>query len=79
MNTKKDVAEHSAATDCDSVGWVVELESGVWLLAADTDPSRTLVLEHATRWNTERAARRAMSRVRRWCRHKFYGAKIYQG
>ena len=58
-------------------GWVVELEPGVWLLSADADPSRTLVLKNATRWPTERSARRAMSRVRKCCRHKFHGAEIY--
>jgi len=61
----------------DTSGWVVELENNVWLLAVDADPSRTLVLANATRWPTERSARRAMSRVRKVCRHKFYGATIY--
>jgi hypothetical protein len=61
----------------DTSGWVVELEKDVWLLSADADPSRTLVLKNATRWPTERSAKRAMSRVRKHCRHKFHGAKIY--
>lgn len=61
----------------DTSGWVIELESGVWLLSADADPSRTLVLKNATRWPTERSAKRAMSRVRKNCRTKFYGAEIY--
>lgn len=58
-------------------GFVVELEKSVWLLAADDDPSRTLVLANATRWPTARSAKRALSRVRKCCRHKFYGAMIY--
>jgi hypothetical protein len=61
----------------DTSGFVVELEKSVWLLAADADPSRTLVLKNATRWPTERSAKRALSRVRKYCRHKFYGATIY--
>ncbi len=61
----------------DNSGWVVELERGVWLLVADADPSRTLVLKNATRWPTERSATRALSRVRRRCQPKFHGAKIY--
>lgn len=82
--------DESAASDCsfadttnpvrfvdDTSGWVVELEKSVWLLSADADPSRTLVLKNATRWPTERSAKRALSRVRKHCRHKFYGATIY--
>jgi hypothetical protein len=73
---KSDTTSHFVAT-VDTSGWVVELEKDVWLLSADADPSRTLVLKNATRWPTERSAKRAMSRVRKHCRHKFHGAKIY--
>ena len=58
-------------------GWVIELEKNVWLVSADADPSRCLKLENATRWPTERSARRAMSRVRKLCSKKFHGATIY--
>ena len=61
----------------DTSGWVIELENGVWLVSADADPSRTLVLKNATRWPTERSARRAMSRVRKNCSRKFASARIY--
>jgi hypothetical protein len=69
---------HYEPLQIDTSGWVIELEAGVWLLSADADPSRTLKIENATRWPTERAAFRAMSRVRKVCRHKFSGAKIYR-
>jgi hypothetical protein len=62
----------------DNPGWVVELETGVWLVSADADPTRTLELRNATRWPTQRAAKRAMSRVRRSCARKFNGFKIYE-
>ena len=60
----------------DTSGWVIELEAGVWLVSADADPSRTLVLKNATRWPTQRAAKRALSRVRKNCTRKFASAEI---
>ena len=71
----RDTTNH-ARLSFDTSGWVIEIESGVWLLSADYEPSRTLVLKNATRWPTERAAKRALSRVRKNCSRKFASAEI---
>jgi len=70
-----DTTNHVRLT-VDTSGWVIELEAGVWLVSADADPSRTLVLKNATRWPTQRAAKRALSRVRKNCMRKFPSAEI---
>ena len=63
----------------DTSGWVVELQRDVWLLNSDPyDPSRCTKLQNATRWPTEKAAKRAMNRVRNYCHRKFHGFKIYR-
>jgi hypothetical protein len=45
---------------------IVELERGVWLHRGDGDPSRTLVEENATIFESKAAARRALARARKW-------------
>jgi len=51
MNTKQQKA----------LGYVVELESGVWYVSdLDGDPGRTLLFENATIFRTIRAAQRAI-------------------
>jgi hypothetical protein len=59
-------------------GFVVELEPGVWLVRPDVDPERTLVIENATRYLTERSAGRQLSKVRKLTWGKFPGAEIYE-
>lgn len=58
-------------------GYVVELQSGCWLVRAGVDPMRTLLLRNATRWPTERSALRALRRTRKASMKKFATAKIY--
>lgn len=58
-------------------GYVVELQEGCWLVQAGVDPQRTLVLKNATRWPTERSAKRALSRTRKASMKKMATAKIY--
>ena len=47
------------------VRFIVRLEPGVWIAAQEGDPGRTTVKASARRFDTERSARRALSKARR--------------
>jgi hypothetical protein len=57
-------------------GWIVELESGCWMVSATADPLRTLKQENATRWPTLRAAQRAVGRMRKCGKRPFKNLQI---
>lgn len=50
----------------DVAGYVVELNQGCWLAPWTGDPGRTLVIEHATIYETRRGARVALGMARRY-------------
>lgn len=58
-------------------GYVVELHPGCWLKQAGINHTTTLELKWATRWPTERSAKRALSRTRKASMKKLATAKIY--
>ena len=62
-------ARNDDKLDC-LVGFVVELEQGVWLCDGDSDPSRTLVREHATVYPTSKAATDALCVARTFRRFR---------
>lgn len=55
--------------------WVVELEHKVWLADRSGDPGRSCMAGGARRFNSERAARCALGRARRY--RPFKDAMIY--
>ena len=56
--------------------YVVALEPGVWLAPWEGDPGRTLVLENAKRYPSERSAKRALQKARRLTGRYFSDASI---
>lgn len=67
-------AANSGTSEC--VGWVVQIEPGVWLAPWRGDPGRTLVLENAKRFKSAHAGECALRTARRW--RPFKGAFVYQ-
>lgn len=58
-------------------GYVVELQKGCWLVQAGVNHTTTVELDRATRWPTERSAKRALSRTRKASMKKLATVKIY--
>jgi hypothetical protein len=58
-------------------GYVVELHPNIWLVQAGVNHTTAVELKKATRWPTERSAKRALSRTRKASMKKLATAKIY--
>lgn len=59
-----------------TVGWIVELEPNVWLVTANHDPARTTKIENATRYHSEKSAKRAVGLTRRLSGRVFKNIKV---
>jgi hypothetical protein len=60
----------------DDKQWVVELQDGLWLSTWRGDPGRSLVVTSAQGYKTERGAKIALGKARRWS--PFKDARIYR-
>lgn len=52
--------------------FVVQIAENCWLADVDGDPGRTMVLQFARRWKSEKAAQRALNRAKRENRHRHF-------
>ena len=56
--------------------YIVELEKGVWIAGWRGDPGRTLAIQRAKRFASQRSAANALGRARRY--RPFLDAKIIE-